>query len=322
MMAPFRSKFFISFSALLTLGALTIGFAFSAEQQQSSSVEITGDQVEYIMEESKMIAVGNVVIAQQKMRLTCDRVEFSRNTKVAVAQGHVVLTSPQGTISGDKMVYNFEAMTGELVNARISSAPYYGAGKSLTRVDAKKIEMLDGYLTSCDLDKPHFRMLSKKIEVFPGDKAVARNLRLVVGKVPLMYIPQYTQIITDKKPRVLYTPGYHKDWGAFLLQAWRYNLNENLKGVLHLDYREKKGFAPGLDVKYIIPRGGEGIVRLYYMNELNIQRNHFWNEKTGKTIARERFKAEWRHKWQVDEQTNVVAQYYKLSDDTFLKDYF
>ena len=165
-------------------------------------------------------------------------------------------------------------------------------------------------------------MRSRKLDVYPGDKMLARNIKFIVGDVPLAYIPRFSQNLDDRKPRVIYTPGYDKRWGAFLLQSWRLYFNDQVKGTLHLDYREKKAFAPGLDIKYNTSNLGSGIVRLYYMDELTPQRKHFWQLKDGKTIARERFRAEWRHKWKVDDRTDIVLQYYKLSDSSFVKDYF
>lgn len=290
-------------------------------KQSSGPVELNGDQVEYGMEGNKLIATGHVSIIQGTTKLTADKIEFSRDTKIAVAEGNVVLTSSQGIISGEKLTYNFDKMTGEFMGAKIISAPYYGAGESVAKVNEKQITMDRGYITTCDLDKPHYKLKTKKVDIYPHDKIVARNVRMLIGNTGIFYLPRFSQRL-DGKPRVTYVPGYDKQWGAFLLQSWRYELAQDVKGILHLDYREKKAFAIGTDLKYKIKGGGEGVIRNYYMNELTPQRNHFWQTKTGKTIAMERFKAEWQHKWSVDDKTEVNLQYYKLSDANLLKDYF
>lgn len=295
---------------------------------QSGPIEINGDQVEFKIEVNKVIAIGHVVITQDTTRLTADRVEFSRDAKVAVAEGNVVLTSPQGKISGDKLTYNFETMTGDFARAKLSSSPYYGFSPIASKVAENQITLRKGYITTCDLAKPHFRLASKKIDIYPKDKMVARNMRMIIGKVPILYIHKHVQAL-DGKPRVVFTPGYSKAWGAYLLQQWRYYFNDDFKGTIHLDYREKKAVAPGVDLKYKITNGGEGLVRLYYMNELTPGYKHFWRQFGAKyqnnkieTVQRERFRAQWRHKWSVDERTDITLQYFKLRDGTFLKDYF
>ena len=119
-------------------------------QKMDGSVELNGDRVEFVMEENKFVAEGNVSVIKGDVVLTCDKVEFFRATKMAVAQGHVVLISGQGKISGDSMTFNFEKMTGEFMGAKIVADPFYGAGESLAKVDENHIAMKDGYLTTCD----------------------------------------------------------------------------------------------------------------------------------------------------------------------------
>ncbi len=293
----------------------------SLPKQSSGPVELNGDQVEYAMDGNKMTATGHVSIAQGTTKLTADKIEFSRDTKMAAAEGNVVLTSPQGVISGEKLTYNFDKMTGEFMEAKIITSPYYGSGESVAKVSENQITMTRGYITTCDLDKPHYKLTTKKVDIYPRDKIVARNVHMVIGNTGIFYLPKFSQRL-DGKPRVTYIPGYDKQWGAFLLQSWRYELAPDVKGILHLDYREKKAFAFGTDLKYKIKNGGEGIIRNYYMNELTPARKNFWQNKTGKTVYMERFKAEWQHKWSVDDKTEVNLQYYKLSDVNFLKDYF
>ncbi len=292
------------------------------KKDDSSPVELNGDQMEFRREINTFIVEGNVVMTKGPVRLTCDRVEYSKDTHDAHAEGHVVLSSPEGIISGDKMNYNFDKMAGEMINARISASPYYGVAPKVAKLDQNHLVMEDGYLTTCDHDKPHFRLASRKLDVYPGDKIIARNMRMILGNIPVAWIPRFSQPLDDRKPRVIYTPGFRKQWGAFLLQDWRYYVNDYWRGSVHLDYRDRKGFAPGFDANYKIPGMGSGIIRLYYMNELNVSRKYPWSPKTAKTIYRERFKGEWRHKWTIDPQTEAVWQYFKLSDKDFLKDYF
>jgi len=182
--------------------------------------------------------------------------------------------------------------------------------------------MENSYITTCDLDKPHFRLASRKMDIYPGDKLVARSVRMIIGRIPMLFIPRFTQDLRDKKPVVTLTPGYDKEWGAFLLSRWHYYLNESFKGDFRLDAREKKDIAWGIDLDYKTPNTGSGKIRTYYMNERSITSDRFYQKRPSPTIEKERFKVEWRHKWDIDDNTNAIAQYYKLSDSTIAKDYF
>lgn len=291
------------------------------ESEGPTPVEINGDTVQFSMEENKVMAEGNVKIVRPNMTLTCDKIEYFRDSKIAIAEGHVHLTMPQGQMRGDRLNFNLGTMTGQLDQAIISAPPFYSAGKELLKVDDNHIVMKNSYVTTCDHDKPHFRLVTRKLDLYPGEKAVGRGVRLVVGKLPVAFLPKYTQMIGDK-PAFTYVPGYDKDWGAFLLSAYRYRLNDDVKGYLHLDYREKKDVASGFDLNYKTRKYGTGIIRQYYMNERNITSKHVWQEKPSPTIERERFKVEWRHKVDIDKKTTAIWQYFKLSDPDILKDYF
>ncbi len=284
------------------------------------AVELNGDNVEFEQAGNKFVASGNVSIFKDGTRLTCDRVEFYKDSSIATAEGNVRLVTDQGTITGDKMTYNFSTMQGEFMGARISAAPFYGYAKIMTK-DADKMVLHDGYLTTSDFDKPEYRFSSRKMEVYPGDKIIARSVKLVVGKAPLFYLPKMVQKMNGK-PRFTITPGFSKEWGMFALTQYRFDLGADVKGRLHLDFREKLDVGEGLDLDYNTAKYGSGIFRTYYTNQRAITSKRFWQERPSPTPEQERYKVEWRHKWDVDAKTQAIWQYYKLSGPTFLKDFF
>ena len=307
----------------------TVNDALSSQGAQLPAAipaEIIADRFEFSQETNILYAFGNVVATRQGTILKCDQLEYFRNDKKALAQGNVTLISSNGTLTGDKMLIDMETMRGELELAKIYSYPFYGKGKKMAKIGDNQIRMERGYLTTCDHDKPHFRFASKYYDVFPGEKFIARHVKIYAGNVPLMYVPRFTQRL-DRKPWITFTPGYSKQWGGFLLTQIRPQLFNNASIVFHVDYREKKSVAAGFDINYTIPNYGKGIFRAYYMDESTLNRKHYitfkpFAENYVKPRYKERFKVEWRHKWKIDDQTNTIFQYYKISDATLLKDYF
>ena len=304
------------------LGVNEIDSTQPAETTPGVPVELNGDTVEYVLADNKMIAKGHVVITHQDSVLTCDEVEFYRDTKIAHASGHVRLKTGQGEITGEQMTVNFGTMKGDFEGAKMYAEPFYGRGQTISKVGPNKMVMKNGYMTTCDLDDPHYRLWSRTMDVYPKERLTAKNVRMFLGKFPLLYIPKFSQRLDGKEPWVQFTPGRSKEWGLFMLSRWRYYFNENFKGYIHLDAREKKDVAWGIDVAYKIPRRGEGIIRTYYMKERPITSKHFYRPRPSPTPEHERFKAEWRHQWDIDLKTKATLQYYKLSGATFLKDYF
>lgn len=300
---------------------LSFLFLSSVCWAQNQSLELNGDTIEYSLDGNKVIISGNVMIIYQGTTLACDNVEFYRDTMMAHATGNVRLMSKQGGIRGEKINFDFKNNTGDFNGARINMHPYYGAGEKITKVGDDLMLIENGYLTTSDHDKPGYKITSKRIEVYPGEKIVSRSVKLVLGDVPVFYMPRLTQRLDDQKPKLVFTPGYDKDWGMFLLSQYRYYFNENFKGTLHLDARERKDVAWGVDVDYK-SRYGDGSLRTYYMNERDLAGKYFYEERESPTIEKERFKVQWRHKWDIDDKTSAIMQYYRLSDSTILKDYF
>ncbi len=314
----------IKFSSFLFLYVTAQVFFLFAQSSyaQNNTVELNGDVLNYSVDGNTITAEGNVVVYRGDTTMSCDSVEFSQDTNTARADGNVKLIMPQGRIEGKNLVFNFDTMLGDFQDAKIYSYPYYGFAETIGKVKENEIRMLNGYITTSDYDKPEYRLTSKKIEISPGDKMVARNVIWYFGKFPVLYIPKFVQSMKDKKPRFIFTPGYDKEWGMFVLTQWRYYLSDDFKGTIHLDAREKKDIASGIDLVYDTQDYGKGVVYTYYMNERNITSSRFYQKRPSPTIERERFKVNWRHNWKIDDKTNAIMQYYKISDATLLKDYF
>lgn len=287
----------------------------------SQPVELNGDNVEYKADEGKFVASGNVVLKQNNSTLFCDKLEFFRDKQEAHAEGHVVVISDQGTVWADEAFYNFGIKKGEFTNARIMAHPIFGQAQTISKINENYYVLSNGYLTTSDYDTPEWRVRSRHIEVFPGQKAVAHDSTMFLGPVPVMYFPKYTQDLRDNRPHIRVTPGFSKKWGMSLLTAYRVYPVDGIGLTYHVDYREKKDIASGVDLEYAPGKLGQGLVRTYYMNERTLTK-HIWDKRTTPTVERERYRVEWRHRVDIDPQTNFIGQYYKLSDSTILKDYF
>lgn len=291
-------------------------------QAPSQPVELTGDSIEYKAEEGKFVASGNVFLKQNSTSLYCDRLEFYRDKKEAQASGNVVLESDQGTVWADKAFYNFDTKRGDFTRARVMAKPIFGYATHIIKVRENYYILSDGWLSTSDYDDPEYKIRSNKIELMLGDKAVATGSTMILGGVPVMYLPKYTQDLRDNKPHIRVIPGYKKEFGGYLLTSYRVRPTEKIETTYHMDYRELKDLAWGVDVKYDPTAIGQGLIRTYYTNERTVHAGRLWDKHTPPTTELERYRVEWRHKLDIDPTTSFIAQYYKLSDNTFLKEYF
>lgn len=311
---------------------LKSGNLFNVKPQKVKTVQLEADQVGFSKENGVATAEGNVVVTADKNTMYTDSVQVNKAIGEAVAHGHVYIDADQMQVDADSGTFNFNTQTGEFKNARVINAPFQLKGETVAKLSDTHMVMKNGYMTTCDHDEPHFRLKTRQMDVYAGDKAVARGITMFLGKMPLMHFPKYVQDLKNK-PIFVMMPGYKKDFGMFLLTELRLKLSDQVRVVVHGDVRERTGFGQGVDVFYDTPDFGSGLLKTYYTYENQIAGKRIWSNrnadgtKKGPTTRHELYKIEWRHKWQIDQDTNVIWQYYKIHDHdlinrNFLKRYF
>jgi hypothetical protein len=294
------------------------------DMRSESPIIVNGDKIEYSRDINVVTIEGNVEISKGNSLLTCDKATVNTLTNDAHAEGNVILKDRKGIIKARSCDYNFKSQSGLAFDADVAYDPYYGKGKIVRKVSENEIEIKNGYMTTCDKEHPHYRIQSRRMEIFPDDKVTARAMTFRVANTPIVYLPKFTQNLKDDRMHVQVTPGKSKDWGLFILTAWRYDLLNNSGGRVHLDYREKKDLAWGIDNFYDTKVAGKGYFKTYYMNERVLGRTHLYKypRVLRPTMDTQRYRVQWRHKWDVDKDTYWLAEYHKISDPNFIKDYF
>jgi len=291
------------------------------------SIVVDGDMVEYFQEEGKIVAEGNVVITYGDVQLNCDKIEVNTKTRQALCEGNVRIEQAEGVLTGDLIRYDFIKEKGEILGADVKAYPWFGTAEETKRISKTEFVLRNGRITTCDLDVPHYRLEAKEIKVFPGEKVVAKNVIMYIGKVPVMWFPYYYHPIIDMKAKVQFIPGSSSDWGYFLLSAWRMYLKGKTKVDVLIDYREKKGFAEGADLYYYLSDFGmeglgDGLLRTYFIHQNDIGTYDPQDYRGEGTDAVLRKRIQWKHRIDFEPGTMGMLEFNKLSDEHILKDYF
>jgi len=287
-------------------------------------VIVKGDKVEYSRSHKSVTGEGNVSIIYGDVKLECDKIIVYTDTKEAICEGNVKISQPNLTLEGDKINYNFEEKKGYIIYGDIKATPFVHEENRIIFCKSEHIEQLDkdhinfskGYVTTCDLDKPHWRIQAKEIRIYLDREVKAYNVFIYVGNIPIFYMPIYVQPLIEGWPEVTIVPGRTYDWGNYVLTAWRYYINKNSQGNIHLDYRDKKGIGYGVDYKYDTEELGEGIARVYYTHE-----NDKWAYRDS-GYEDDRWRMQYMHMVDLPENSRCTVEINKLSDDEVMKDYF
>lgn len=325
----------ILFGNLIIGGAFGLSYLFAQEEAIKSAIEpekepiqepiiVNGDKLEYSTDAKDVNITGNVVVIYKGDTLTCDRLFLNTETKEAIAEGNARLDDQKGIIEGSKIIYNLENKTGIITDSDFRSNPYFGKSEKVRKISETEFLALIGYATTCSFDKPHYRIASKEIRIFPEDKIQTKKDIFYLGEMPIFYLPRYNHSLKDPFMHVRFIPGKSKDWGPYLLSAWRYNINDFLTGRIYFDYRSKLGVSEGFGANYAT-EFGKGDFQYYYTQERS---RKFEQDEAAEF---QRYLIRLRHKWDIDEKTDFTTEYYKIVDSkrviygtehNILKDYF
>lgn len=298
------------------------------ETPVKTPVSINADTVEYSTDSKYVTATGNVEVVYQETKLTCQKLTVNTDTKEGMAEGNVRLEDSRGIIEAKRMNYNFEKKKGIMYDVGFRANPYFGKAEKVEKINDIEFIGWNTHMSTCNYDNPHFRLKSHKVDFFRGEKVEINNTTVTAGQekeLPIMFLPYFKRSFKDPQTHVQLTPGKSKDWGYFMLSAWRYNFTQYISGRLYLDYRANLGLAQGFGANYDTRMVGKGDFTFYYSHE------HPSNLPAGSPDNFQRYLVRLRHKWDIDKNTNLVAEYYKIVDSkrmllgsqyNILKDYF
>ena len=298
---------------LLNLSVLVLSSSAALEEP----IVVNGDKVEYLEDLHQAIGIGHVVISYQNMKLTCDRIIIFVDAKDAYAEGEVTLYQDGDTFSGERMYYNFDTKRGTAINTKMALKPWYGGGEQADKNSDRKFLLYKGYISSCDFVEPHYKIKGKKILIYLKDRIVIYKAVMTVNKFPIFYFPYYSYSLKDNRPNVTVIPGRSKEWGWYVLSAWRLFRNKLSRGYVHFDKREKRGYAGGFDYFYDTVNFGQGKLRTYFMADKDKV-----EDSVSDRNARKRNRVQLKHQWEVSDDTMAILEYHKYSDADFIKDFF
>jgi len=300
-------------------------------QEKIIPIIIDGDEVSYLREEQKVTAKGNVVMKYKGIILNCDEAIYDAITNQAFVTGNVKISSEEGIITAVSGIYDFNNKTAEIKDIRVESPPIYGEAQDGKKISDQEYKLENGYVTTCDLEKPHYRLTSKSITIYPKVKIVGKNMLLRIGNTPVFYIPYYSHSLKDKSFPVELSPGKNKDWGYYVLTRWRYYLNEENRGKVHLDWYEQRGLGAGITHKAKTTKFGEGLLNYYFIDDELYQlekRDELFDKYSerssisSKYLENNRYKGQFSYSWQPNPNLSINSEFHKFSDEHFMKDYF
>jgi len=208
---------------------------------------VNADQTYF--ENGVAIAQGNVIIQYAQTTIYCDYAQYHTDSHDVFATGHVRIYREGEIFVGERAVYNLETKKLHAANFQGDFYPFRFTADSVSSIPSGGYLVKDSSITTSDSSVPDYQLRAKSARIYPGQRIIMRNVTLYVGNVPVFWWPYLYQPLRRDMSYTL-RPGYYSGWGFFTLSQWNFPIADNWEGRLHLDYREQRGAAIGLDTDY------------------------------------------------------------------------
>lgn len=265
----------VSAIALLLFLAVALPSVSRAEELPGFNIEPIRDvipgsppgSVEYDLASDTLVAT-NILIQYRGATLMADSVSLNKSTEVAVASGHVYVEQAGQMWVGDHITYNYKTRQVESGEFRTGKAPAYARGDKVEASTVRTNEFGIAHnvaVTTDNVSHPAYYVKASRMKIVPGKYFEAWNAIVYVEGVPIFYYPYYRRNLELHANTISLVPGDESTYGPFLLGDYTWWLDNEVNGKLHLDYREKRGFAGGPDVNLHLGRWGDGQFKYYYL---------------------------------------------------------
>ena len=255
---------------LLALGGLAFPCALQAQlaDYKIKPLNEEGGTVEYDPRTGVATAGGGVMVEYTGAVLTAERISLNSESGEIVADGGVRIEREEQVWVSDHLSYNFKTHQIGAREFRTGKPPVFAFGEGLHgEVTNQVYAATNAFITADDISNPAIKVRAKYIRIIPGQRIEAHHAVLYLSGVPVFYFPYYSRKLAPRANHFNFVPGYRNRFGPYLLGSYNWFLGEQLDGVVHVDYRDRRGVGVGPDVNWHLGRWGEGSARYYYTHD-------------------------------------------------------
>lgn len=209
--------------------------------------KLYADEVEIFLNEDRLVATGNVVLAQPQSRISSDRADFNTRTRLGTFYNATGFTTMQSQLQRPRPGQVAPPpRTGE-------DSTVYFFGETIEKLGPKKFQITRGGFTTCVQPTPRWDMTANSLVVNVDHYTVLKNAILTVKGVPMLYIP-FIYYPTKKEDRatgiLLPTYGTSTLRGQSLHNAFFWAINRSQDATFTHDWFSKVGQGGGAEYRY------------------------------------------------------------------------
>ncbi len=224
--------------------------------------QLEADEINYDQNLDEYTAEGNVLIYKRNIKLLADFVRFDHKNMKAYAQGNVILTNGEDILSGTSMEMDLEDQIGSVKNGYLflKENNFHLTGDLIKKVGEKTYTIDEASLTTCDGEKPAWRITGKKVKIKEDGEGTASHATLWARKMPVMYTPYFYYPARKNRQSGFLVPegGISGRLGLNYNQPFFWAIDESSDATFYAQYMNSRGLRSGMEYRYYLDESSKG----------------------------------------------------------------
>ncbi len=277
--APVKHRFRITLKIILSLLVFTFqyGIFYSAqgspfgEKNPEGPWHITANEIHQDKKTAQYIAKGDVIISRAGRKIYADFIRFDQKNMKVYAKGHVVMTAGQDILTGNRMDMDLDKEIGTLYNGTVflSTNHYYIKGDRIEKIGKNSYSAQKATITTCDGDKPAWRITGRKFKVTVDGYGHATHATLWTSKVPVLYTPFFMFPAKTKRQTGLLQPqiGHSNRKHEEYVQPFFWAINDQSDATFYEHYMGLRGNKLGVEYRYVNSSKSKGTLMFDFLKD-------------------------------------------------------
>lgn len=301
-------------------GKETIAFESLAPEKR---VDIKADSMLYDQKTNLYTAEGNVIVEQEGSVLKADTITIDTETQEARAIGNVTLKEADNLLTCSRLDVNLITKVGTVSEASLflKENNYHIQGKSFQKLGESSYKIINGTVTTCDGDRPDWKITGGEIEVTVERFATIKNSTFQILNVPILYFPYFIYPVKTKRQSGFLIPeiSHSSSDGLKFDNSFFWAISDNADATIYLDYATERGVGEGIEYRYLLNERSKGKFYQYYSEE----RSEYFDDEYDDPLDRDRQRGlvDFEGEHYFNDTSYAKAKGSWLSDREVYKDY-
>lgn len=282
-----------------------------------SDLVIEADQVRFDILNNQAELKGEVRVTQGRRQLSGDLSHIDYKHQTASLEGKVVLREPGLLVKGERLHIDVDkTATMEQADLLIHEHQIIGHGSRITYYENGNLTLKDATYSRCAPGSQAWELVASEV-LINQDKgyAKARNMRLKLAGVPLLYLPLIYFPIDDKRQSGLLYPSinFDNDNGLSYSQPIYWNIASHFDVTVSPKWIQERGVGWDLETRWLTDNSLSQLNGSYLMDDKG---GHQSQEFSGE----DRWLLNAVHQGQWGNVSTEIL-YIKVSDAAYLDDF-